>query len=235
LPPSGQSGQSGWSNSAGSAASGALKPGSSSSFSSSGNAAISRQASTRSYQEYQGQFAKGGNAVPGAGGQPILNPGRKFNSYNEYNTYRTNYYGSRGWSAPGYAYGGYSSFGMWDAMFLWFMMSHAGGGSFFYNHQNDPGVQAFQKEAQNLAISNEDLKKQVSELNAKVDDLKKSGAPVDPKAMPADVDPAVALAKPPVDEAPRSSGGGWFFPVVMGGAALALGLMLFNRIRRHSA
>ena len=124
---------------------------------------------------------------------------------------------------------------MWDAMFLWFMMSHAGGGSFFYNHQNDPGVQAFQKEAQSMAASNEDLKNQVAEMNTKLDDLKKSGAPVDPKALPADIDPNVALAKPPVDEAPKSSGGGWFFPVAMGGLALALGWMLFNRIRKRSA
>lgn len=232
-----QSGQSGWSNSSGASAQGAAKPGTASSFSSSGNASVNRMASTRSYQEYQGQFAKGGNAVPNAGGQPILNPGRTFNTYNEYNTYRTNYYGSRGWFAPGYAYGGYSSFGMWDAMFLWFMLSHAGGGSFFYNHQNDPGVQAFQRETQTLAASNEDLKKQVSELNTKVEELKKSGAPVDPKALPPDVDPAVAMAKPPVAEAesPQGSGGGWFFPMLMGASALVLGLMLFNRIRRRSA
>ncbi len=191
-------------------------------------------AATRSYQDYQGQFAKSGNAVPGAGGQPILNPNRKFGSYNEYNSYRNSYYGSRGWSAPGYAFGGFSSFGMWDAMFLWFMMSHAGGSSFFYNHQNDPGVQAFQKEAQTLAASNEDLKKQVAEMNTKLDDLKKSGAPVDPKAMPADVDPNVALAKPPVDDTPKSSGG-WFFPLAMGGLALALGLMLYSRIRKPNS
>lgn len=193
---------------------------------------MKRQAASTSYQDYQGRFGKSGNAVSGsaAGERPILNPNRTFNSYGDYNRYRDNYYSGRGWSAPGYAFGSHSSFGMWDAMFMWFMLSHlTSGSSFFYNHQSDPGVQAFQKEAQRMSESNADLKKQVEELNAKLDEMKKSGVAPDPnKPLPADVDPNVALAKPKIAES--STGGGWLLPATAGLAAiLAIGYFMTRR------
>lgn len=231
-PSSSPSSGSGWSNSSGASQSSSARPGSGSAFSSSGSGAVKRQASTSSYRDYQGRFGKSGNAVSGnsTGERPILNPNRSFNSYGDYNRYRDNYYSGRGWSAPGYAFGSYSSFGMWDAMFMWFMLSHlTSGSSFFYNHQSDPGVQAFQKEAQRMAESNADLKKQVDELNAKLDDMKKSGVAPDPNTpLPADVDPNVALAKPKIAES--SPGGGWLLPATAALAAiLAIGYFMTRR------
>lgn len=225
-----------WSSSTGqSAAPGqTARPGQTSAFSSAGGDAVKRQAASGSYQDYQAKYSKTGNALNDtSGGRPILNPNRTFNSYKDYDAYRGNYYAGRGWSAPGYAFGSFSGFGMWDAMFLWFMMSHLSGPSFFYNHQADPGVQAFQKEAQRLSESNADLKKQLDEVNAKLDDLKKSGQPVDPKAVPQDVDPNIMLAKPPVVDSPKDSGHGLTW-VLFGLAALA-GVSYFAFFRRKSA
>ncbi|MFZ5428476.1 MAG: hypothetical protein ACOZEN_16050 [Thermodesulfobacteriota bacterium] len=226
---------SGWSNSGGAAAPGAAKSAGTSAFSSSGADAAKRQAATTSYQGYQGLYGKSGNPVkPGqvSTSKPILNQNRSFGSYQDYNRYRDNYYAGRGWSAPGYAFGSFSRFGMWDAMFMWFMLSNlTSGSSFFYNHQNDPGVQAFKQEAAKLSESNADLKKQLDELNAKMDQMKKDGVAPDPNALPKDVDPNVVLAEPRIEE-PKNSSSSLMGPVLgmvlIGGAAW----MFLGRRRR---
>ena len=198
---------------------------------------MKKQAATTSYQGYQGLYSKSGNAInPGQVGtnKPILNQNKSFGSYQEYNGYRDNYYAGRGWSAPGYAFNSFSSFGMWDAMFMWFMISNlTSGAGFFHNNQNDPGVQAFRQEAAKLSESNADLKKQVAELNTKLDQMNKDGVPVDPNAIPKDVDPNVVLAQPKLAEtkAPESknSSGGLFWPIVTLVAVGGIGYMLFSR------
>jgi len=200
---------------------------------------VNKTAATKSYQEYQSQFGKSGNPVnPGQVGtsKPILNPDRSFGSYQDYSAYRGNYYAGRGWNAPGYAFGSYSSFGMWDAMFMWFMLSHlTSGSSFFYNHQNDPGVQAFRQEAQKLSESNADLKKQLDEMNAKLDAMKKDGVQPDPNALPKDVDPNVVLAQPKIDntkkEVPGNAASSLFWPIVSLVAIGGVGYFLFARRR----
>ena len=226
----------GWSNTGGASSSQQARPAGTSAFSSSGADSVRKQAATSSYQGYQGLYSKSGNPAPGqvGTGKPILNPTRTFGSYQEYNGYRDNYYAGRGWSAPTYVFHSYPSFGMWDAMFMWFMLSHLSSGpGFFYNHQNDPGVQAFQQEAQKLSASNEDLKKQLNEMNAKLDDMKKSGVAPDPNYVPKDVDPNVALAQPkiePKQEEPKSAASSLFWPIVGLVGAGGLGyLLLFRR------
>lgn len=238
VSPSSQPAGGSWSNSAGSSAQSSAKPSGASAFSSSGAASANKAAATKSYQEYQGQFGKTGNPVnPGqvTTSKPIINQDRTFGSYQDYSAYRGNYYAGRGWAAPGYAYNSFSSFGMWDAMFLWFMMSSLSGPSFFHNHQSDPGVQAFKQEAQKLSESNADLKKQLDEVNAKLDAMNKEGVPVDPSAMPKDVDPNVALAQPKIDntkaEAPKNAASSLFWPIVALVGIGGLGYFLFARRR----
>ncbi|MFP5222039.1 MAG: hypothetical protein ACLGSA_07095 [Acidobacteriota bacterium] len=227
----------GFSNSGGASSGTASRSAGTSAFSSSGADAAKRQAATTSYQGYQGLYSKSGNAVPGQVGtnKPILNQNRTFGSYQEYNGYRDNYYAGRGYSAPGYAFNSFSRFGMWDAMFMWFMLSNmTSGAGFFHNNQNDPGVKAFKEEAAKLSESNADLKKQLDEMNAKLDSMKKDGVPVEPGSVPKDVDPNIALAEPKIDDSKGDSGkssGGLFWPLatmaVLGGGAL----WMFNRRR----
>jgi len=228
----------GFSNSSGASSGAVSKSSGTSAFSSSGADAAKRQAATSSYQGYQGLYSKSGNAVPGqvSTAKPILNQDRTFGSYKDYNGYRDNYYAGRGYSAPGYAFNSFSGFGMWDAMFMWFMLSNlTSGAGFFHNNQNDPGVKAFKEEAAKLSQSNADLKKQLDEMNAKLDGMKKEGVPVEPGTIPKDVDPNIALAQPKIDESKgeksEKSSGGLFWPlaamVVLGGGAL----WMFNRRR----
>jgi len=122
-------------------------------------------------------------------------------------------------------------------MFLWFIMRQASGPSFMYNHQNDPGVQAFKKEAEKLSADNADLKKQLDELNGKVEQLKKDGKPVDPKYMPEGVDPAIAQAAERVvkEEAPKKDGGskGMVTALVALGVFGLLGFILVRKKLRN--
>jgi len=139
----------GWGNASGaSAPSGSDAPKARSAFATSGQSAIQKEASRKAYNDYQGRFAKPDNPVPSSDQTgPAPTPNRTWDNYRDYRDYRDNYYSGRGWSAPGYAYRSFPSFGLWDAMFLWFMLRQASGPAFMYNHQDDPGVKAFRQEA----------------------------------------------------------------------------------------
>jgi hypothetical protein len=229
----------GWSNSSGASATPGTDSGrAKSSFSTAGQSAIQKEASVKAYNEYKGKFAKPDNPVgqTGSTATPAPQPSRTWDNYGDYRSYRDNYYTGRGWSAPGYAYQSYSSFGLWDAMFLWFMLRQASGPSFMYNHQNDPGVQSFRQEAEKLSASNADLKKQLADLDAKVEQMKKDGVAVDPKHMPEGIDPAVALAAEKVvkeDAAKKSGVGSWIW-IVGAGLAVAATFLLLTRSRRRN-
>ena len=80
---------------------------------------------------------------------------------------RSGWLGGRGWSAPGYAYGR-RSFGIWDGLFLWFMLdnlSRPGYGDFFHNHQDDPGYQQWRAEAERQAADNAELRQKLDALD----------------------------------------------------------------------
>lgn len=223
-----------WSNSAGtSAAPGADSGRSKSSFATSGQSTVQKEASVKAYNEYKGKFAKQDNPVrdSSTGAAPGPQPTRTWDNYRDYSNNRDNYYAGRGWSAPGYAYRSAPSFGLWDAMFLWFMLRQASGPSFLYNHQGDPGVQAWRQEADKLAASNEDLKKQLADVDAKIAQMRKDGVPVDPKNLDG-VDPSVALAAERVvrqDAAKASGMGSWVWILGAGVAVAALFLLLTRR------
>jgi hypothetical protein len=173
--------------------------------------------------------------VPPSGGATGPAPTRTWGNYGDYRTNRDNYYAGRGWSAPGYAYRSFPSFGIWDAMFLWFMLRQASGPAFMYNHQNDPGVKAFREEADKLAADNQDLKKQLADLDAKMDQMRQEGVKPDPSAMPKGVDPSVALAaENVVKEKPDTGGGsGTWLLIACAGFGAAAWFLLSSRRRRN--
>ena len=227
-----------WSNSAGtSAAPGADSGRSKSSFATTGQTAVQKEASVKAYNEYTGKFAKPDNPVrdSGTGAASGPQPTRTWDNYRDYSNNRDNYYAGRGWSAPGYAYRSAPSFGLWDAMFLWFMLRQASGPSFLYNHQGDPGVQAFRQEADKLAASNEELKKQLADVDAKIAQMRKDGVPVDPKNLEG-VDPSVALAAERVvkEDAAKASGIGSWVWILGAGAAVAVLFLLLTRRRTNT-
>lgn len=149
-----------------------------------------------------------------------------------------NWYGRQGWSPASYMQGG-RSFGMWDAMFLWFMLdsltqpSHT---AFFHNHQNDPGVQQWRAEAERLAADNKDLAAKLAKLDKSTAAMKDK--PVDPDAMPSDIPIQVATAgasgtdSASALEQPSESGGSGLLWVVL---ILATVLFLLWLARRRLA
>jgi len=118
-------------------------------------------------------------------------------------------------------------------MFLWFMLRQASGPTFMYNHQNDPGVKAFREEADKLAADNADLKKQLADLDAKMDTLRQDGVKPDPNAMPKGVDPSVALAAEKVVKEKSGPGGmGTWLGIIAAGFGVAALFLLFSARRR---
>lgn len=123
---------------------------------------------------------------------PIYQRARN-SGYNRGNYYarRDSFYGGRGYSAPGYYYNSYSSFGMWDAMFMWMMLDSMND-RMYYNHMSDPGFKQWRSEADRLSAENAELKAKLAQLDTKVATL--DGTPKDANYMPKDVPVDVALA-----------------------------------------
>ncbi len=176
---------------------------------------------------------------PGYGG-PGYRP-----DYNQGYGYGSGWFGRRGWSVPDYAYRTGGSFGIWDGLFLWFLLDNLTRpdyADFFHHHRDDPGYQEWRAQAERLARENEQIRRQLDQLDRQL--TEKEGQPRDPAYLPPDTPPEVAAAAPgtagdartpttapapvPVGEAAASEdGNGLGLPLVMlvvvgGGAALML-------------
>ncbi|WP_207459082.1 DUF2491 family protein [Azospirillum sp. SYSU D00513] len=107
----------------------------------------------------------------------------------------------RGWTLPGYAYNTPSRFGIWDGLFLWFLLdnlSRAGSTDFFHNHRNDPGYEQWRAEAERRAQSDADLRARLDQLDRQL--AEKQGQPTNPNYLPPDTPRDVAVAEDAVSE-----------------------------------
>jgi len=122
---------------------------------------------------------------------------RKAASYDRstYYSRRNQYYGN--YNPPSYVYYGSSSYGMWDTIFLYSMLSsmnnnnHAS--SFAYNHQNDADYQAWRREADKLAQDNAELRAQLAQMDA--GSAKLNGKPINPDYIPDGIDADIAMSQ----------------------------------------
>src|SRR3954454_13483203 len=187
--------------------------------SSAGDRAFSRQQSADALGRYRDQqaaarqaqaprippAAPAGGARPSGGGTSgNYGGGGGYGGYGPGAGYRSGWFGNRGWTAPDYAYRSRPSFGVWDGLFLWFLLDNLtrpGYGDFFYNHQNDPGFQQWRAEAERLARENADVRQKLDTLDRQV--AAKQGQPRDPDYLPPDTPPEVAVA---AGEDARTSG-----------------------------
>ncbi|HBF33289.1 TPA: hypothetical protein DDW35_01870 [Candidatus Sumerlaeota bacterium] len=88
---------------------------------------------------------------------------------NHYYLQRDDFYNRYSYSTPSWAYRSSPSFGMWDAMFLWFMLDHINDrqySSMYYHHYDDPAIQAWRREADTLARDNADLRAKLATLDS---------------------------------------------------------------------
>ncbi|HZU88552.1 MAG TPA: hypothetical protein VE993_04775, partial [Stellaceae bacterium] len=137
------------------------------------------------------------------------------------------WYSARGWTVPDYARLGPARFGVWDGLFLWFLLgnlSRSGAADFFYNHQDDPGYRQWRSEADRLAQDDSELRHKLAQLDRQI--AEKQGQPRDPNYLPPGVPPGIATAAPDDPRTPstaigRDGGSGMVWVVLIGGAVLA--------------
>lgn len=106
---------------------------------------------------------------------------------------RNNHYG--GWDAPNYVYGGAARYGMWDGLFLGYMLGHAMTPSYArvaYHHQNDPGMQEWMRDMEAQAAENAEIKTQLDALKAQMAQME--GIEIDPTYLPPGVDADIVMA-----------------------------------------
>ena len=114
-----------------------------------------------------------------------------------------------GWRPPGWAYGSRPSFGLWDGLFLWFLLDHLsrpGYADWFHNHQNDPGYAEWRAEAERRAKDDPDLRRRLDDLDTRL--RAQEDRPRDPGYLPPDIPRDVAQAAPETPSRPGNSNGG---------------------------
>jgi TRAP transporter TAXI family solute receptor len=183
------------------------------------------QESLKAYQAEQSKFkAAPFNADSSKyESNPLYQKGKVYSGF-DYNTHygnRDGYYKSQGYQPPPYAYNTAPSFGMFDTLFLFWMLDHLGNknvAATAHNHSDDPGYKKWREEAENLAKDNSELKSKLNDLDNQVKSM--AGTPKDPGYLPKDIPPELALAagalaakKPEKPTLKMATGqeGGWYY------------------------
>lgn len=99
-------------------------------------------------------------------------------TYN-YNRQRNDYYANSNWTPSPYVVHSSSSFGMWDAMFMWMMLDSISKPAYsdtYYHNQNSPAFREWRAEADRLAMENADLRVKLNTLDREMKD--KTGEPI---------------------------------------------------------
>lgn len=118
-------------------------------------------------------------------------------SYKDHYDRRDRYWRDRGYSYPSRMFGGRSSFGLWDAAFLYGLLHYANrpnAAAFAYHHQNDPGYQQWRLQANEQAKSDPEMRKQLAELDRQAAAMRAQGVKVNPAYLPEGVPPEMAVS-----------------------------------------
>jgi len=104
------------------------------------------------------------------------------------------------YAPPPYAYKMYPVYGIWDTVFLGFMLAHAMEREYalmYYNHQNEEGMQQWRAELDRMAVENAGLRNQLAVVDGQTASLQ--GTPLDPSYIPEDAQD-IALAPEVVEQ-----------------------------------
>jgi len=111
-----------------------------------------------------------------------------------YYSRRNQYYGS--YQPPMYVYNSSPSYGMWDTIFLYSMLSSMNNNNasrFAYNHQNDADYQQWRREADRLSQDNAELRAQLAQIDAGSSTYK--GQAINPDYIPDGIDADIAMSQ----------------------------------------
>jgi TRAP transporter TAXI family solute receptor len=108
---------------------------------------------------------------------------------------RDDFFRSQGYQQPAAAFGSPPSFGIFNTLFLFWMLDHMSNrnvAAMAYNHQNDPGFQQWRQEVEKQAKDNADLKAKLAEMDKQIKSME--GTPKDSAYLPPGVPVAAALS-----------------------------------------
>jgi hypothetical protein len=212
---------------------------------SAGDQALSRQRAAEALRQQQAPPPRQAAPAPAPG---VASPGRPPSSQSSavWTDRRTpstapapapnRWYAQQGWSAPGYAQAAPRSFGLWDGLFLWFMLDNLtrpGTTDFFRGNRNDPGLQHWRAQADAMARDNTELRGKLAELDARTATAPSALGPADTGwvEVPAGIPPELATAAG-ARAAAASEGiglGGLLFAGVLLGGAVGLAWWAMRR------
>lgn len=117
--------------------------------------------------------------------------------YDDYYRHHNRFYRSRGWDMPSYAYSSSSSFGAFDAFWMWMVLDSIKDSQYrnwSYHHRHDPSYIEWRDEADSLARENEELQAQLELLDQEMAQMASYGVAEDPNFLVGSVDPALMYA-----------------------------------------
>lgn len=216
---------------------------------SAGDQALSRQRAAdalrqqRAVEQQRQQATRPSTAQPGPSGSLWGGTDRRTPSAAPPPPPRTGgWFARQGWSAPSYAAAAPRSFGVWDGLFLWFMLDNLtkpGYSDWFGRNRNDPGVQQWRQQADAMAQDNADLRRKLADLDSRA--APTAAAPPDSGwvEVPADIPPEIATADGPQRRTPSAApdeGGSGFGGMLFGFALVAgAGGLAYMTLRRRRA
>ena len=112
---------------------------------------------------------------------------------------RDAFYRVYGWAPLPYVYTLGPRYGVYDSVFLAFMLDHADEQQYalmYYNHMNEPDFVQWRQQMDQLAAQNEDLSQRLATLDQQVAALQ--GTPTDPSYVPEDAQD-IALSPEVID------------------------------------
>lgn len=118
-------------------------------------------------------------------------------SYDEHYRKRGDHWKQEGFDFPNEMYKGPSSFGIWDAALLYGLLQFATNSdyaAFGYHHQDDPGYKEWRRNAEDLSKTNSEVRRQLDELDKRIEMIEGQGVKADPSYLPEKVPADVAIS-----------------------------------------
>lgn len=112
---------------------------------------------------------------------------------------RDAFYRVYGWAPLPYVYGLYPRYGLYDAVFLAFMLDHIAEQQYalmYYNHMNEAEFVQWRQQMDQLAMQNDDLRARLAAMDQQAAALQ--GRPIDPSYIPEDAQD-IALSPDVID------------------------------------
>jgi hypothetical protein len=176
--------------------------------------ALARQSSREALEAFrQRSQPEGSSRRPSIGSPGPWDGPRRRDPVWETRAAREDWYGRSGWSPPSSAGRTLPQFGMWDAMFVWYLLntlSQPGHADFFHHHAADPSYTAWRAEADRLAAADPSVRQKLADLDARLTAMQEKPRAKD--YLPPDTPPTIALA---ADQEADDSGWGLGFILLL--------------------